>query len=62
MAYNDGMAKELDSMRFEYIQAAPEHKAALASVILHRVAGYDVELLPSELRAFINDLRNQRKY
>lgn len=60
MAYNDGMAKELDAMHFEYIQAKPEHQAALASVILHRVAGYDVEKLPVELRSFIRDLRSER--
>ncbi len=60
MAYNDGMAKELDAMHFEYVQADDEHKAALASVILHRVSGYDFELLPSHIKSFITELRNKR--
>ncbi len=59
-AYNDGMAMELDAMRFEYVKAAPEHQAALASVILHRAATYDVDRLPVDLRQFIQELRNKR--
>lgn len=59
-AYNDGMAQELDAMRFEYVKAAPEHKAALASVILHRAASYEIDRLPSELRSFVEKLRAGR--
>jgi hypothetical protein len=56
-AYNQGMIQELDNMRFEYVKASPEHKQALASIILHRAADYDEDKLPSDLRNFIRDLR-----
>jgi hypothetical protein len=59
-AYNQGMVQELQNMQFEYVKAAPEQKAALASIILHRAADYDDNQLPSDLRIFINELRNKR--
>lgn len=61
-AFNQGMIQELQNMQFEYVKAAPEHKAALASVILHRTADFDLEQpqVSADLRAFIADLRKQR--
>jgi len=59
-AYNQGVIQELQNMQFEYEKAAPEHKAALASIILHRAADYDENKLPSDLRVFISNLRNRR--
>lgn len=59
-AYNDGMAQELSAMEFQYQQAKPESRAALASIILHRVAGYDESKLPFDLAQFIDGLRNTR--
>jgi hypothetical protein len=59
-AYNEGMVQELQSMMFEYAKATPEQKDALASIILHRVAGYDVDKLPSDLREFVLQLRRER--
>ena len=58
-AYNDGMAQELDNMRFEYLRAKPEQQDALASIILHRVAAYDVSKLPPDLQSFIEKLRQK---
>jgi hypothetical protein len=59
-AYNQGMIQELQNMQFEYVKATPSQQAALASVILHRVADYDEDKLPSDLRAFVQQLRNKR--
>lgn len=59
-AYNEGMVQELQNMQFEYVKASPEHKQALASVILHRVAQYDVNKLPPDLRAFVEQLRQEK--
>lgn len=59
-AFNQGMVQELQNMQFEYLQASEEHKAALASVILHRAADYDESKLPADLRQFINDLKRRR--
>lgn len=56
-AYNDGMAQELDNMRFEYLKANKDQQEGLKSVILHRVAAYDVSRLPPDLRSFIERLR-----
>ena len=59
-AYNQGMIQELQNMQFEYVKASDEHKDALASVILHRVADYDDAKLPVDLRQFIQGLRRER--
>ena len=47
-------------MEFEYVKASPEQRDALASIILHRAADYDVDRLPSDLRAFISQVKNER--
>lgn len=59
-AYNQGMIQELQNMQFQYVQAAPDAKDALASIILHRVADYDVNKLPPDLKNFVEVLRNER--
>ena len=61
-AYNQGMVQELQNMQFEYVKASPEHKAALASIILHRAADFDLNQpsVPADLREFIEQLRRDR--
>jgi len=59
-AYNQGMVQELQNMQFEYVKAAPAQQDALASIILHRAADYDVSKLPPDLRTFITGLKNAR--
>ena len=59
-AYNQGMVQELQNMQFEYAKADQSAKAALASIILHRAADYDVTRLPPDLRSFIEKLRAER--
>jgi hypothetical protein len=59
-AYNQGMAQELQNMQFEYIKAAPEHRAALRSVILHRTADYDLNKLPPDTAAFVTQLKQEK--
>ena len=56
-AYNDGMIKELEAMQFEYIQAEPEHQAALRSLILNRAVGFPNDNLPPDLKNFLNELK-----
>lgn len=55
-AYNEGMVQELQNMQFEYERADPYHRAALASIILHRAADYDRSQLPLDTRAFLSKL------
>jgi len=59
-AYNQGMIQELQNMQFEYIKAAPEHQDALAGIILHRAADFNQDELPSDLRAFISELKSKQ--
>lgn len=59
-AYNEGMAQEVRNMQFEYAKADAEHQKALASVILHQTAGYDISKLPPDLKFFVEGLRQER--
>lgn len=56
-SFNEGMAQELWDMEVQYNRADAIGKASLRSIILHRVAGYDIERLNPELRGFILGLR-----
>ena len=59
-AYRQGMIQELQNMQFQYEQASPDHRAALRSVILHRVADVPDDALTGDLRAFVAQLRSER--
>lgn len=59
-AYREGMQQEIQAMAFQYHSADAEHRGALASMILHRVADFDVDLLSPDLRAFVDKLRSER--
>lgn len=56
-SFNEGMAQELWDMQVQYGRADAAGKAGLRSIILHRVAGYDIERLDPGLRGFILGLR-----
>jgi len=55
--YNDGMVRDLENLRMEYLRANPEQQDALRSTVRHRFAGYDIERLTPELRNFYASLR-----
>lgn len=61
-AFNQGMVQELQNMQFEYVKATPEQKDALASIILHRASGYNLNdpIVPPDLRSFIERLKRER--
>jgi len=59
-SYNEGMAQEIQAAQLQYVTAAPEQKKAIASIILHKTAGYDVNRLPPDTRAFVVQLRTER--
>ena len=58
-AYNQGMVQELQNMQFQYVRATKEQRASLRSIILHRVADYDRDKLPDDLRSFISSLERE---
>lgn len=60
-AYQEGMAQEVRAMQMEYVQASPEHKDALTSVILHRVADCE-DQLPGDLRSFVDSLKPEKSF
>lgn len=62
-AYNQGMIQELQNMQFAYVaEKDPEAKAALASIIVHRAADYNMDdsRVPGDLRDFVNKLKRER--
>ncbi len=56
-AYNDGMARDLDNMRMQWLSATPEAKTAIAATVQHRFAGYDAARLPADLQLFLAQVK-----
>ena len=61
-AFNQGMIQEIQNMQFEYARADEKHRAALADIILHRTADFDLNQpqVPADMREFINELKRNR--
>ena len=57
-SFRTGAIQELQNMQFEYIKAAPEHKAALADIIRHRAIEVPADTMPTDLQSFISNLPN----
>jgi hypothetical protein len=55
-SYNDGMLRDLQDLRMEYIKANDEQKAAIKAIAIHRFSVYEVEKLPIDLRAFYQEI------
>jgi hypothetical protein len=55
--YRDGQVQELYRMQDEYIRSTSDQQDALRPLILHRVEAFPPDALPSDLAAFISDLR-----
>ncbi len=63
-SFNKGMIQELENMEFQYIKEKdPDAKAALASIILHRASGYNLNDpdVPADLRSFIEELKQKQE-
>lgn len=51
-AYRDGVRRDLDELQLSYVRAqTAEEKAAVLSVLRHRVEGVPVDLVPADVRA-----------
>jgi hypothetical protein len=55
-AYNDGMIRDLQNLKMEYIKANDEQKAALKAIVIHRFSVYDIDRLPTDLQIFYNSV------
>ena len=58
-SYREGKVQELRNYQMQYVQATPEHKAALRKIILHQIADFPEENLPTDLRVFLSQLRSE---
>ena len=62
-AFNQSMVQELENMEVEYVREKdPAAKQAMASVILHRASGYNLNDrgVSADLRFFIENLKTER--
>jgi len=57
--YNEGMVRDLQNLKREYLAADPEGKAALRALTLHRFEVYPFEQLPPDLQEFYRSLQNE---
>jgi hypothetical protein len=55
--YNDGMVRDLENLRMQYIKADDVEKAALKETILHRMSVYPTHKLSPELQSFYESLK-----
>lgn len=60
-AYRQGMAQDIRAMQQEYMFADDAHKKALRSIIVHRTADLELAQLPSDLAAFVSEMRGGAK-
>lgn len=60
-SFEQGMIQELENMQMEYMKADSIGKATIKPIILHRVAGFNLNdtAVSYELRTFITNLRTQ---
>lgn len=60
-AFNEGMLRDLQNLRWQYLRGSPEVKATLRATIIHRFSVYDIERLPPELRVFYRQLEQEQR-
>ena len=56
-SYNQGVAQDISRIQQQYLTATPSQKDALASIVIHRYADYDLSKLQPDQRAFIEKLK-----
>jgi hypothetical protein len=57
-SYNDGMLRDLQDLKREYLKADPAHQEALRELTIHRFSVYDINRLPPDLQAFYSSINN----
>ena len=56
-SYNDGMVRDLENLRLEYMQSTDDQKVTLRGIVLHRFSVYPIDKMPSDLQSFYLSLR-----
>jgi len=55
--YNDGMIRDLENLKMDYIKADDQGKQALKAVILHRFSVYPKDKMSADLQNFYEGLQ-----
>jgi len=55
--YNDGMLRDLQELKMQYLTANDDQKAALRAITLQRFSVYPTDRLPADLQSFYLTLR-----
>ena len=56
-SFNDGMVRDLENLKMEYLRSNPEQKVALKAIVLHRFSVYPIAQLPADLQQFYYDVQ-----
>lgn len=54
--YNDGMIRDLENMKMEFISGNQERRDAIRAVVIHRFSVYPQDKMTPDLRNFYNSL------
>ena len=57
--YNDGMLRDLQNLKLEYLNADSAHKDAMRSIVIQRFSVYDLNRLPPDLQQFYYSMQGQ---
>jgi hypothetical protein len=55
-AYNDGMARELSSLRLQWASADIVRKSVIKAAVLQQYGAYDRARLPADLQSFMDEV------
>ncbi len=55
--YNEGMVRDLENVKMQYLNATPEQKQSLRALTLHRFSVYPKDQLPPDLQLFYSQLQ-----
>ena len=55
-SYNDGMIRDFENIKLQYLSANHDQKDALRATILHRFSVYPRDQLPPDLQRFYSEL------
>jgi hypothetical protein len=55
--YNEGMVRDLENIRRDYLTATPEQRLVLKALAIHRFEVYPEDKLPPDLAAFYRSLQ-----
>ena len=58
--YNDGMIRDLENWKLQYINGDTDKKNSIRAIVLHRFSVYPVDRMPFDLRNFYEQLQSGR--